>query len=365
VDSALLLNRDRLSTDAVRDFFREYLCIRKDAGVHHTVLFHDGLVPRVWTDGLRGIPETELRCVDVRAIDAPAQYLVDNFDVDRAYVSVHEFLVDRLLRADQSAASVVRRTTRMDYTSYEFPRFGCTSAQRDCILARHTAGRPARQRAVADRFFALLQSRVPYTIEVRSGSDSVLRVCDVHPWLELCGPLAPGDVRFIPGCEVFYSGKSVNGRLHARSGLNLLAFRRAGAYPPNEIAVYDKLLAADRALRRAPVDFVFEEGVVVAVEGPSRPAELLREIMETTAYRTVNEVGIGVNECAGPMIGDFAATSNEAIPGIHVGLGADPGQPSRFTTSIHFDVVEPEVEIRVNGHLFFSAGDGFTGVEAA
>lgn len=362
MDTALPLKSVTAQASSARAHFERYLNREHGARRHRTVVFHDGRAPSYLLDAISAIAWTELSLVDVRSVPDQARYLEAECAAEDAYLSIHEVVLDTAISRERGAVSFAKRSPRCDFTSYEFPRFACSDAQRDLILTRHFSGDPHTQRKIADRFYALLEARVPYEVTVRSGPAfaSVLTVSDAHPWLELCGPLLVGDVRFTPGCELFYSGAKVNGEIYFGSGLNITPLKCDGDYSPRDLEAYERLNELSSALAASPVRVRVRDGVISDVEESGRA---VRELLGLDrAYGRVNEVGIGLNPAAIPLVTDWASNSNEAAPGVHLGFGADPGNRERHETAIHYDFVEPNVCIDINGTRFYSPADGFGGI---
>ena len=173
------------------------------------------------------------------------------------------------------------------------------------------------------------------------------------PWMELCGPLAEGDIRFAPGSELFYNGSRVDGTLYCAGGINLLPLRSVRL----EEETCRALLELGRHIPEDPLDLDFVAGRLAGIRSRGPLAQHFMAIFRShEAFSWAVEVGIGMAAAAGPLIRDWAAPSNEAVPGVHVGLGADPGNPWRFSTNVHLDFVAPDVQIAVNGQSYFERG---------
>lgn len=358
MDTALLLRPRSSAAAAVRAHFESYLNRAHGARRHRTIVIHDGRVPDYLCDALADVSWTRFELLDARQVTNQASYL-QACQGSGDYLSVHELVVDLAISAETGAVRFAKHAQRCDFTSYEFPRFSCTDSERDLILLRHFAGRPLEQRVIADRFFDLLGRQVPYEVTVRSGVDLAceLRVVSRTPWLELCGPLMAGDLRFTPGCELFYAGTEVSGEIAFGSGLNIVPLKCDRQYSAKELEAYARLLELSCSLAEHGLVVMVENGRIGRVD--ERGSSVSELLSLDPAYRLVNEVGIGLNAAALPLVKDWAATSNEAVPGMHLGLGADPGNRTLFDTAIHFDFVEPAVQIEVNGELFYSRERGF------
>jgi hypothetical protein len=273
----------------------------------------------------------------------------------RRYLSVHEYCGHTVFPNQVSAVEFARTAGGMDYTSFEFPRFDLTDGQVSLLIARFIAGDPARERAQAETFFHLLGNDPGYHVEVRSGParDRLLTVRGPFPWMELCGPLVEGDIRFAPGSELFYNGVQVDGTLYCDGGINLLPLRSDRL----EEGTCRALLDLGRCIADDPLDLDFAAGRLTGIRSRGPLAGEFQSVFRRNeAFSWAVEVGIGMAASAGPLIHEWAAPTNEAVPGVHVGLGADPGNPLRFTTTVHMDFVAPDVQILVNGACYYDRG---------
>jgi hypothetical protein len=344
-----------LSADQVRRFFERYLLLQGSCSEHVTVLFYDRALPPQLLDGLNAVSRTRVIPVDARQIASQVPILQQLYCPERRYVSVLDFCAHRVFPLDASAAGFARVGRSIDYTSFEFPRFDLRDDQVLLLLSRCTSGDPPRERAQADRFYARLGDDPGYVVTVHSGEaqDRVLTVRGPYPWMEICGPLVEGDIRFAPGAELFYNGPHVDGSLHCAGAINLLPLRSEAI----DEATCRALLALGRRIPDDPLDLDFAAGRLIGLRsrGPLA-ADFMAVFARHEAFTWVVEVGIGMAASAGPLIYEWAAPTNEAVPGVHVGLGADPGNPQRFSTYVHLDFVAPAVQIAVNGRPFFDRG---------
>jgi hypothetical protein len=186
----------------------------------------------------------------------------------------------------------------------------------------------------------------------QAGEQRRLIVSGKRPWMELCGPSVVGDVRFAPGCELFWNGDEVTGDFQCTGALNLLPLGNEF----DEVS-YRRLLDLGRSLSREPLDLHIENGQLTGIDSAGKLADDFKEIFDTdVAYSHVVEVGIGLSPTALPLITSWASPTNEAVAGVHVGFGADPANIDHFDTRIHLDFVVPEVRVIVNDHLFYADG---------
>jgi hypothetical protein len=345
----------RLSAERVRRFFERHLLLDTGGREHITVLFYDAPLPEPFLEGLGGVKGTRLEMIDAGQIRNQADVLRELHDPSRRYVSVLDYCTRAVFPPERSAAGFARIGRGIDYTSFEFPRFDLDEEQIVLLLDRFTAGDPGRERAQADAFYRLLGDNPDYSIEVRSGPalDRVFTVRGPSPWMEICGPLAEGDIRFAPGSEVFYNGPDVKGTLHCAGAINLLPLRSDHL----EENTCRALLDLGQRIPDDPLDLTFRAGRLAGITSRGPLAQEFMAVFDRDeAFSWVVEVGVGMAASAGPLIHAWAAPTNEAVPGIHVGLGADPGNPLRFDTKVHMDFVAPDVQIAVNGTCFFDRG---------
>jgi hypothetical protein len=347
-----------MDNETVRRFFQRYLVKDERRREHLTVLFFDLELPSSFYEGLRGVERTRLITVDAREIDSPAAVLAEHWDPDRRYLSVHDYLSRLMFPEEHSAINFCKSREAVDYTSFEFPRFDTTTEQVEMLLFRYVSGDPERESSYADSFYSKLGDNPDYEIQVLSGKelDRSLTVSGPAPWMEICGPLVEGDIRFAPGSELFYNGESMQGVLHCDGAINLLPIRGFEL----DQGLCRRLLNLGRRIPSDPIDLFFRGGRLTDMRSEGGLATEFRDAFSTNAaFSSVVEVGIGLMHAAGPLIREWAAPTNEAVPGVHVGLGADPGNLSRFTCGTHMDFVAPHVKIQVNGAPFYDRGTFF------
>jgi hypothetical protein len=345
-----------LDAERVQAFFERYLCLDTGGREHVTVLFYDRPLPEPFLAGLREVRGTRLVTVAIDRLRSQAELLTAMYEPGQRYLSVHDYCVETVFPLELSASGFAQRAGRaIDYTSFEFPRFDVTEEQISLLLRRFTRSDPSREAAQSEAFFALLGDHPGYRVTIHSGAglDCVLTIEGPSPWMELCGPLVEGDIRFAPGSELFYNGAAVNGTLHCAGGVNLLPLRSDRLDEPMCRAI----LGLGRRIPEDPLDLHFSAGCLIDIQSAGPLAgEFMALFQRDAAFTWVGEVGIGMAKSAGPLIHDWAAPSNEAVPGVHVGLGANPGDPLRFDTTVHMDFVAPEVQIAVNGAGFYDRG---------
>ncbi len=361
MDAALLLKKTdtprALTADAVRRFYERYLFLDTGSREHVLVVFYDAPLPEAFWEGLKAVRGTRVLPVDASRLDSQARFLASLYAPEKRYLSVHDYCQHTFFPPVATAVKYLEHKASADYTSFEFPRFDVTPEQAETLILRYVSDDPAEHMRRSDAFFARLGEDPGYRIEVRSGParDRVLEVRGPAPWMEIAGPLKEGDVRFAPGAELFHSGTAVNGVLHCNAGINLLPLR--GTRVDEKLC--RELLALGERLPGEPLDVVVHQGRVVDVL-PSRGSTLaagFQAVFSTdVAFSHVIEVGVGLSDGAGPIINGWGATSNEAIPGVHLGIGADPGAVSRFKTQVHMDFVVPDVDIDINGRRYLTAG---------
>jgi len=354
MDAALRV--DSLS-EQTRRFFERYLYFDVGGREHISVLFYDRPLPAWFLEGIDAVAGTRWQMVDARTVESQRRVLAELWAPEQRYVSVHDYVVDTFFPATDNAVRFAEAGRGVDYTSFEFPRFDVSPEQMERLLAIYVRGNPAAHLRYADSFFELLDDDPGYSIRVRSGErgEDVLEVRGPEPWMELAGPLCEGNIRFAPGAELFYHGRSVSGTLCCRGGINLLPLRSNHV----DVELCRRLLEMARQIPEDPIHIDVEDGRIVALRSSSTAAaDFTATLSCDEAFGHVVEVGIGLSPTARPLIFDWAASSNEAVPGIHLGIGADPANTRRFKTLVHLDFVCPDVTIEVNGACFYD-GSGF------
>lgn len=355
MDSALLLNERRASTQR---FFERYLNREVGGREHVSVLFVDRDLPLWFTKGLHDCEGTRWEIVNAREIVSQREVVAALWDPERRYVSVHDYAAECFFPAAHSAVRFAEVSRGIDYTSFEFPRFGLTDDQVEELLLRYVRGDPLLHEQHADAFYSFLDDDASYRVEIRSGPsrEYTLVVRGPEPWTDLAGPLVEGNIRFAPGAELFYHGKAVSGTLWCDAGINLLPLR----HPQTDIALCSRLLALSQEIPADPLLIELSEGRVVRLSSRGPLADRFNDVLACDeAFSHVVEVGLGLSEACSPLVREWAATSNEAVPGVHVGIGADPANTSRFKTRVHLDFVCPDVEIVLRGRTWFNRGRFF------
>ncbi|WP_461481387.1 M29 family metallopeptidase [Porticoccus sp.] len=340
-------------------FFTKYLNLDIGAREHISVLFTDIALPKWFRDGLGGVTDTTWKIIDARKLDSQRALLETLWDPQRRYISVHDYTVSTFFGNEQSAVKFAEISTGIDYTSFEFPRYDVEESQVETLLKRYVSGDPNTQLGDVDCFFHFLDDDPAYVIDFHTGPgyEHVLTVRGPEPWMELAGPLCEGNMRFAPGAEIFYHGNAVNGELYCAEGINLLPLRSGQL----EKALCQHALQLGRLVMSDPLVLAISLSRITAIDSvKGHSAKLFRQICdEDEAFLHLVEVGIGMNPSAGPLIHNWAATSNEAVPGVHIGVGADPANTSRFQTNVHLDFVCPSTLIQVNKQQFYD-GQCFT-----
>jgi hypothetical protein len=342
-----------LNADDVRRFYQAYLCTDVAPREHLTIVFHDFELPKALVDGISAVKGTRLILANMREENDQLKVMEKWWDPSKRYLSVHDFTTDCFSSPERSAIPYAERGRGCDFTSFEFPRFDLQPDQIEHLLAVVARSQQSQEVARADRFFEMLGTNSDYELLIRSGPDRrhTLRVGGPSPWLEICGPLTESEVRFSPGCELFYSGLNVNGVIHCSGAINLLPLRG----PEFDEPLCRELMRLGAALGESPVDLHFSAGRLtdVCANVPQMAQAFKAVFASDVAFSHLVEVGIGTRDSAKPLIRNWAATSNECVPGVHVGLGADPGSPKRFKTQVHVDFVLPDVSVEVNGRLYY------------
>lgn len=350
--------------DKTTRFFDRYLNLDVGPREHVSLLFTDVSLPVWFVDGLAGVQGTTWKIVDTRPLKSQRAVLERIWDPEKRYVSVHDYTARQFFGPVQSAVKFAEVSKGIDYTSFEFPRFGLTGEQVETLLQRYVSGNPREHLRHVDAFFDLLNDDPDYSIAFKTGPrlDHTFTVTGPGPWMELAGPLCEGNMRFAPGAEIFYHGGDVSGDLCCSEGINLLPLRSND--PERDLC--EQVLQLGRLIQEDPLVLRIAASRVVGY-GSARgeSARLFERISDTDeAFFQLVEVGIGLSHSAAPLIHEWAATSNEAVPGVHVGIGADPADTKRFNTNVHMDFVCPRSRILVNGGLLYN-GKVFTGPVSA
>lgn len=337
------------------DFYRRYLHSDPRNREHISILFYDRALPSWFLAGLSDVAQTRWLTVDARSIESQQDVLRRWWDPRRRYISVHDYVVDTFFGAEQAAVRFAEVSQGIDYTSFEFPRFDVSDAQIEFLLTRFVQGDPLAQLRRADAFYSALDNDPGYQIVVQTGPQShTLTITGPHPWMELTGPLCEGNMRFAPGSELFYHHHDAAGELWCGAGVNLLPLR--AAEPDRETC--QRILTLGAALPSDPLVLTLDAGRVVSVVSErGQSAEMFQQLIDAQgAFSHVVEIGVGLSMAARPLVKEWAATSNEAIPGVHIGVGADPSNTARFSTNVHMDFVCPDATITINGTPFYGNG---------
>ena len=348
------MTHPRFTASQVKSFFEKRLHIPKDGRSHHTVVFHDIDLPPSFLSGLQALNGTQVHVVDAKKEADQTRLLNDIRAEGESYLSIHDFLSSTIYDQDKNARDYIKKHSNGDYTCFEFPRTELDHGKSLELIARYVLSDPIEEQNFADAFFNLLLTQPDYTVEILSGPDREhrLTVIGTAPWMELCGPLLEGDLRFAPGSELFYNSTSVEGSFYCAGALNLLPIRGMDL----DEAYCQQLLDWGRRLPHEPIVMKLEKGTLLDINGTGKLCKDLAPLMFMPDYNTLVEVGIGLMRSALPFIYDWASPSNEGAPGVHLGFGADPGNILSATTSIHMDFVNPDTEIIVNGEQFFANG---------
>jgi leucyl aminopeptidase (aminopeptidase T) len=206
------------------------------------------------------------------------------------------------------------------------------------------------QERIADRFFALLSTRKPYRVSVKTESGNLV-VEDRRPWFDFAGRLREGELRFLPAGEVSYAGDRADGEFIVDGAI--LPF-------PEHPDLAEKARAIGRLSRTVELDpLVLEirKGLIVNASGNVRAREAISRLFdEDNRYRQVVEVGISFNSASRKFIHQWPAASNEVHPGVHLGLGGDPSRSNkRGPALIHIDLIAANCQVLVNGQRFLQA----------
>jgi hypothetical protein len=110
--------------------------------------------------------------------------------------------------------------------------------------------------------------------------DVILSVSGKRPWMELCGPSVVGDVRFVPGCGLFWNGNDVTGDFQCSGALNLLPLGNEFDEEP-----YRRLLDLGRFLSSEPLDLHIENGRLSGIDSAGKLATNSRR-SSTRTWRT-------------------------------------------------------------------------------
>lgn len=347
MDTSLLLDM----TSKTEIFFEKYL--NKNIGnlERSIVLFYDDNLPDWFIEGLKRNTKKLIQ-INCKRVTSQKEIIDELWQVKTNYITVLDFVAYSFFPSDKSAVKFCEIAKRIDYTSFEFPRYDINNEKIEHLLTTWIEGDPDEQLEICDTFYGLLSKRIPYKIEFYTGKDQKYKmtVTGGDPWMELAGPLCEGNMRFAPGSEVFYHGQEVNGVLECREGINLLPLRNKSVDKP----MCEALLSFARLLKNDPVQLIIEKGQIIDVVSEGSSSKTYKKLIEKeSSFKEIVEVGIGFNYNSLPIINTWLDSSNEAAPGFHLGVGADPSNTSRFNTCIHMDFMCPDSRIIINDELFF------------
>jgi hypothetical protein len=269
-------------------------------------------------------------------------------NLQRHYVSLHSIVAQQSNR---------RRVHRMfaelphsDLARLEIPwqECGFKPAFASYLLDIVMRGDYAEQDQISDRFYDLLSLRKPYrvTVETKAGR---LEVTDTEVWFDFAGQLREGEGRFLPGGEVAYNGRGIDGEFLVDGAILPAAQWPAAAGEAEQLQVVSGFL------RKYPITFRIRKGRVVAAEGDRRTAGIFSRFFDRDdRYRDVTEVGISFNRACDAFVHDWAAVSNETRPGVHIGIGGG-GSARNSGVLVHIDCITANCRVFVNSHPFLSA----------
>ena len=250
--------------------------------------------------------------------------------------------------------ALLSRIPRCDLARLELPlpECGFRPSQATYLLDIVSKADYVEQEEIAQRFYSLLSESVPYKVVVTS-ADATMTVRDRRPWFDITGRLRKKELRILPAGEVSYTGDSVSGDFVIDGALL--------PFPEDPLAAGDarRIQVLSEELREHPCRLSLRDGKVVAVSGSGRAPTVLSFLFQKDArYRNVTEVGISFNRECHTFVHDWPAASNEARPGVHVGLGGDPSPDDGMKTGaplVHIDCIAGTCDVSVNGNAFLSA----------
>jgi hypothetical protein len=340
------------------DFLKSYLNLTVDI-IHETVVFYDRLwVAEMFSQAFTDINRTNVTFIDGRNIDSPKVEIETRWLGRNNYLSILDLCCDTTFPNDESSIAYTLDHKQCDVTTLEAARHDLTDERLLATFRKVFACSLQNQTIRADAFYgALGLSPNGYEVIVRSGlnKEATLTIDDTDPWMEICGGLKELDVRFLPSAELFYSGNRVNGQLICvNSAFSLLPLR---SNRPKDYELYLKLLEIGKLMSDQTVTLTVENRKVIDMTSSGSFASRYHELTSgIIGLNYIVEVGIGLSYAALPLERSWGATNNEAASGVHLGLGADPTDTTRFETDMHLDFVCPEVEIIVNNQDFFRSG---------
>ena len=282
-------------------------------------------------------------------VDALRAALADaGVQTDRDYISLQVLACTEagLLVANEFVGALGRG----DFARLELPwrESGFQREQASALLRLVMDADYAEQERIAGMFFDLLGERSPYEVIVCT-PHARLTIHDTAPWFDLGGRLSPGERRILPGGETAYVGAATNGAFTVDGAILAVAQR------PHAAAEAARLLPLGEQVEKSPLTFHIQNGRVERVAGAGLGFDLLSELLEDEAYRTLTEVGIAFNHACARYEHRWAAAGNEGRPGVHIGLGGDPDPETDKGAAkalVHLDLMAATTEIIVNGRLF-------------
>jgi len=293
------------------------------------------------------------RLVLVCAADDPSTLRVEiaraGLDPNRDYVS---FLCLFCRHASFDAArAAFQAFPRADFARLELPseEMGFSPTQAAYLLGVVLDADYELQDVAARRFYSMLGKQRPYVVQIETRG-GLLVVEDEKPWFQLGGKLQPGENRILPGGEVAYTGSRVTGVFTVDGGLLATPQRPAAA----ELAL--SLTALSRHFAEDPVDITIEKGVCVSLRSAGPLAARIEALLGDPYYRNLTELGISFNTACEALVHEWAASSNEGVPGVHIGVGGDPDPEGERAGRplVHVDLISSSPRVTVNGAIFMN-----------
>jgi hypothetical protein len=274
-------------------------------------------------------------------------------DPSRDYLSLQGVVVrqESVLLLNELFESLPRR----DLSRVELPLRECgfRRAFATRLMQVVSSANYAEQDWISDHFFQMLALRKPYRVTVIT-PEGKLEIRDSEPWFNIAGQLREDETRIIPGGEVSYTGDAVEGTFVVDGAILPLPEHPAVAHEARLLG------PISRKLKDQPLCIRIRSGRVVQVSGEGSAPKILSKLFETDdRYRRVTEVGISFNRACDAFIHNWPAASNEARPGVHLGIGGDPtrndGAPARGRPLVHIDCMAANCQVFVNGRRFLRA----------
>ncbi len=273
-------------------------------------------------------------------------------DPARDYISIQGLVLQQqnVSLLDEIYATIPRRD--MTRVELPLPECGFRPAFASQLLKVISEADYSEQEWISNRFFRRLAEHTPYRVTVDT-RDGRLQITDDWPWFENAGPLEESETRIIPGGEVAYAGNAINGTFVIDGAILPLPEHPDAA----DDALQIQWLSGE--LHRYPLRAEIRDGYVVDLVGAGRPQAAISELLDRNPrYRRVTEVGISFNRACHTFIYDWPAASNEARPGVHIGLGGTitPDDHDRqLEPLVHIDCIAANCQVLVNGHPFLRA----------